>query len=61
MLIPMYFVMVIWGHKISRYAGWKFSYYLQISGLMMLRIHHSACLFIMVFRPVHILLIILIY
>jgi len=24
MLIPMYFVMVIWGHKISRYAGWKF-------------------------------------
>ena len=36
MLIPMYFVMVIWGHKISRYAGWKFFLFTQISGLMML-------------------------
>lgn len=36
MLIPMYFVMVIWGHKNSRYAGWKFFLFTQISGLMML-------------------------
>lgn len=36
MLVPMYFVMVIWGHKNSRYAGWKFFLFTQISGLMML-------------------------
>lgn len=36
MLVPMYFVMVIWGHEKSRYAGWKFFLFTQISGLMML-------------------------
>lgn len=36
MLVPMYFVMVIWGHKNSKYAGWKFFLFTQISGLMML-------------------------
>ncbi len=36
MLVPMYFVMVIWGHENSRYAGWKFFLFTQISGLMML-------------------------
>ncbi|MCO6461494.1 MAG: NADH-quinone oxidoreductase subunit M [Saprospiraceae bacterium] len=36
MLVPMYFVIVIWGHEKSRYAGWKFFLFTQISGLMML-------------------------
>lgn len=36
MLVPMYFVMVIWGHENSKYAGWKFFLFTQISGLMML-------------------------
>lgn len=36
MLVPMYFVMVIWGHEDSKYAGWKFFLFTQISGLMML-------------------------
>lgn len=36
MLVPMYFVMVIWGHTNSRYAGWKFFLFTQISGLLML-------------------------
>lgn len=36
MLVPMYFIMVIWGHENSKYAGWKFFLFTQISGLMML-------------------------
>lgn len=36
MLVPMYFVMTIWGHENGRYAGWKFFLFTQISGLMML-------------------------
>ena len=36
MLVPMYFIMVIWGHANSKYAGWKFFLFTQISGLMML-------------------------
>lgn len=36
MLVPMYFVMVIWGHENSRYAGWKFFLFTQLSGLLML-------------------------
>jgi len=36
MLVPMYFVMVIWGHENAKYAGWKFFLFTQISGLMML-------------------------
>jgi len=36
MLVPMYFVMAIWGHENGRYAGWKFFLFTQISGLMML-------------------------
>lgn len=36
MLVPMYFVMAIWGHENAKYAGWKFFLFTQISGLMML-------------------------
>lgn len=36
MLVPMYFVMVIWGHENSKYAGWKFFLFTQLSGLLML-------------------------
>lgn len=36
MLIPMYFVIAIWGHEDRKYAGWKFFLFTQISGLMML-------------------------
>lgn len=36
MLVPMYFIMAIWGHENGKYAGWKFFLFTQISGLMML-------------------------
>lgn len=36
MLVPMYFVIAIWGHSKAREAGWKFFLFTQISGLMML-------------------------
>jgi len=36
MLVPMYFVLAIWGHEDAKYAGWKFFLFTQISGLMML-------------------------
>ncbi|MCO5284862.1 MAG: NADH-quinone oxidoreductase subunit M [Chitinophagaceae bacterium] len=36
MLIPMYFVIAIWGYEDRKYAGWKFFLFTQISGLMML-------------------------
>jgi NADH-quinone oxidoreductase subunit M len=36
MLIPMYFLIVIWGHENRRYAGYKFFIFTQASGLMML-------------------------
>jgi NADH-quinone oxidoreductase subunit M len=36
MLIPMYFLVVIWGHEERRYAAMKFFIFTQASGLMML-------------------------
>ncbi len=36
MLVPMYFVLTIWGHADAKYAGWKFFLFTQVSGLMML-------------------------
>jgi NADH-quinone oxidoreductase subunit M len=36
MLIPMYFLIVIWGHENRRYAGYKFFIFTQASGLLML-------------------------
>jgi NADH-quinone oxidoreductase subunit M len=49
MLIPMYFLIVIWGHERRVYAGSKFFLFTQCSGLLMLIsilalyfIHHQA-------------------
>jgi NADH-quinone oxidoreductase subunit M len=36
MLIPMYFLIGIWGHENRRYAAFKFFIFTQASGLMML-------------------------
>lgn len=36
MLIPMYFLIGIWGHENRRYAAYKFFIYTQASGLLML-------------------------
>jgi NADH-quinone oxidoreductase subunit M len=36
MLIPMYFLIIIWGHEDKRYAAIKFFIFTQASGLMML-------------------------
>ena len=36
MLIPMYFLIAIWGHENRRYAALKFFLFTQISGLLML-------------------------
>jgi NADH-quinone oxidoreductase subunit M len=36
MLIPMYFLIIIWGHENSRYAAYKFFIFTQASGLLML-------------------------
>jgi NADH-quinone oxidoreductase subunit M len=36
MLIPMYFLIGIWGHENRRYAAYKFFIFTQASGLMML-------------------------
>jgi len=36
MLIPMYFLIGIWGHENRRYAAFKFFIYTQASGLLML-------------------------
>lgn len=36
MLIPMYFLIIIWGHENSRYAAFKFFIFTQASGLLML-------------------------
>lgn len=36
MLIPMFFLIVIWGHENSRYAAFKFFIFTQASGLLML-------------------------
>ncbi len=36
MLIPMYFLIVIWGHERRVYAGTKFFLFTQCSGLLML-------------------------
>jgi NADH-quinone oxidoreductase subunit M len=36
MLIPMYFLIGIWGHENKRYAAYKFFIYTQASGLLML-------------------------
>src|SRR5580704_4315622 len=49
MLVPMYFLIVIWGHERRVYAGTKFFLFTQFSGLLMLIailalhfIHHQA-------------------
>jgi NADH-quinone oxidoreductase subunit M len=49
MLVPMYFLIVIWGHERRVYAGTKFFLFTQCSGLLMLIailalyfIHHQA-------------------
>ena len=49
MLVPMYFLIVIWGHERRVYAGAKFFLFTQCSGLLMLLailalyfIHHQA-------------------
>jgi NADH-quinone oxidoreductase subunit M len=49
MLVPMYFLIVIWGHEKRVYAGVKFFLFTQCSGLLMLIailalyfIHHQA-------------------
>jgi NADH-quinone oxidoreductase subunit M len=49
MLIPMYFLIVIWGHERRVYAGTKFFLFTQCSGLLMLIaslalyfIHHQS-------------------
>lgn len=36
MLIPMYFIIAIWGHENKHYAAMKFFIFTQISGLLML-------------------------
>ena len=36
MLIPMYFLIILWGHENSRYAAFKFFIFTQASGLLML-------------------------
>ncbi len=36
MLVPMYFLIAIWGHERRRYAALKFFLFTQISGLLML-------------------------
>ncbi len=36
MLVPMYFLIAIWGHEHRRYAAYKFFIYTQASGLLML-------------------------
>ena len=36
MLIPMYFLIVIWGHERRVYAAMKFFLFTQLSGLLML-------------------------
>lgn len=36
MLVPMYFVIAIWGHEKRRHAGIKFFLFTQLSGLLML-------------------------
>ena len=35
MLIPMYFLIAIWGHENRRYAAYKFFIFTQASGLLM--------------------------
>jgi len=49
MLVPMYFLIVIWGHERRVYAGMKFFLFTQCSGLLMLVailalyfLHHQA-------------------
>ena len=36
MLVPMYFLIAIWGHEKRRYASIKFFLFTQLSGLLML-------------------------
>src|SRR5450432_3875532 len=36
MLIPMYFLIIVWGHENRRYAAYKFFIFTQASGLLML-------------------------
>lgn len=36
MLVPMYFILIGWGHENRRYAGTKFFLFTQLSGLIML-------------------------
>jgi len=53
MLVPMYFLIVLWGHENRRYAAVKFFLFTQVSGLLMLLailglawIHRSAAGFL---------------
>lgn len=49
MIVPMYFLIAIWGHEDRAYAGMKFFLFTQVSGLLMLLamivlvlLHHRA-------------------
>ena len=44
MLIPMYFIIAIWGHENKEYAAMKFFIFTQVSGLLML-----VCILALVF------------
>ncbi|HWK54120.1 MAG TPA: NADH-quinone oxidoreductase subunit M [Hyphomicrobiales bacterium] len=44
MLIPMYFIIAIWGHENKEYASMKFFIFTQVSGLLML-----LCILVLVF------------
>jgi NADH-quinone oxidoreductase subunit M len=44
MLIPMYFIIAIWGHENKEYAAMKFFIFTQVSGLLML-----LCILLLVF------------
>ncbi|GIS50882.1 MAG: hypothetical protein Ct9H90mP25_3160 [Gammaproteobacteria bacterium] len=36
MLIPMYFIIAIWGHENKNYAAMKFFIFTQVTGMLML-------------------------
>jgi NADH-quinone oxidoreductase subunit M len=44
MLIPMYFIIAIWGHENKEYAAMKFFIFTQVSGLLML-----LCILVLVY------------
>jgi len=45
MLIPMYFIIAIWGHENKEYAAMKFFIFTQVSGLLML-----LCILVLAFN-----------